>query len=170
MIPKRLARVNYHGMAMLLLPVILIKTLAVMFGISSPGQAVASSQQSGVSHTQNQHSLQRTWTELQVAAGAHVEYLRKLDFGIDPLLHALEDNAIAPVTDLPGIQLNLQMILSTRSGNLAFINDKQYREGELIEASPWEVILIDGDVPSVTLRHEDSGEVRILNVERIEDH
>ena len=164
MIPKFLTRINCHGMAMLLLPVILIKTLAVMFGISSPGLAAASPQQTGVTPSHHQQSLQHSWTELQLAAGAHVEYLKQLDFGNDPLLHAMEDVAIAPIPDLPGIQLELQMIMSIKSGSVALISGKQYREGDRIEASPWEVILIDGDIRSVTLRHEDTGEEWLLTV------
>lgn len=166
MIPKFLTRVNGPGMAMLLLPVILIKTLAVMFGISSPGQAVASSQQNGVSLSHQQQSLLRTWTQQQVAAGKHVDYLRQLDFGNDPLLHALDDGAIESVPDLPRIQLDLQMIMSFRSGSVALISSKQYREGDRIETSPWEVILIDGDGRSVTLRHENTRKEWILTVER----
>ena len=166
MIPKFLTRVNGHGMAMLLLPVILIKTLAVLFGISSPGQAEASSSQNGVSPAHHQQSNQHSWTEQQLAAGARVEYLKQLDFGNDPLLHALEDNAIAPVLDLPGIQLDLQMIISFQSGSVALISSKQYREGDRIETSPWEVILIDGDGRSVTLRHEDTLKEWVLTVKQ----
>ncbi len=166
MIPKFLTRINCHGLAMLLLPVILIKTLAVMFGISSPGQAVASSSQTGVSSPHHQQSLPHSWTEQQLAAGARVEYLKQLDFGNDPLLHALEDGAIAPIPDLPGIQLDLQMIMSFQSGSVALISGKQYHEGDRIETSPWEVILIDGDGRSVTLRHEDTLKEWILPVKQ----
>ena len=164
MIPNFITRINCHGMAMLLLPVILIKTLAVMFGISSPGQAEASSSQTGVSLPHHQQSLQHSWTEQQLAAGAHVEYLKQLGFGNDPLLHALEDVAIAQIPDLPGIQLDLQMIMSFQSGSVALISGKQYHEGDRIETSPWEVILIDGDGRSVTLRHEDTLKEWVLTV------
>lgn len=166
MIPKCLTRVNCHGMVMLLFPVILIKTLAVMFGISSPGQAAASSPQTGVSLPHHQPSPQRAWTELQLAAGAHVEHLRQLPFGNDPLLHALDDAASASVPDPQVVKLALQMIMTFQSGSVALISGKQYREGDLIETCPWKVILIDGDVRSVTLRHEDTGEERMLTVDR----
>lgn len=166
MIPKCFTHVNCHGMAMLLLPVILIKTLAVIFGISSPDQAAASSHQSGVSPLHHQQSTQRTWTELQLAAGAQVEHLRQLHFGNDPLLHALEDGAIESVPDMPGVKLALQVIMSFQSGSVALISGEQYREGDLIKSSPWKVILINGDVRSVTLRNEDTGEEWMLTVER----
>lgn len=166
MISKYLTRINYHGMAMLLLPVILIKTLAVIFGIGSPGQAVASSHQTGVSPLHHQPSAQRTWTELQMAAGAQVEHLRQFPFGKDPLLHALEDGTIESVPDMPGVKLDLQMIMSFQSGSVALISGKQYREGDLIETSPWKVILIDGDARSVTLRHEETGEDWMISVDR----
>lgn len=167
MIPKCFSQVNYHGMTMLLLPVILIKMLALMFGISAPGQAVASSYQAGSSHPRLLLSLPRTWTEKQLAASAHIEHLKKLPFGNDPLLYDqdAEDTASRPNTR--GAKLSLQMIMSFQSGNVALISSRQYRKGDRIESSPWIVIHIDGDVRSVTLRHEESGEKRTLTVDGV---
>ena len=75
----------------------------------------------------------------------------------------IEDPGGRPPDDAPP-DLNAQVVMTTRRGNVALIDGKRYRVGDLINGDDWRVIKIDGFDRSVTLMHENTERTVIIYV------
>ena len=162
---NRVSQINLYGITMLLLPIIMIKILAVVLGIGAPTAVSASGNpyQNDVVLPKNRRPVE--FTEQQIKAGEHAEMLHSHPFGFNPLLYAKAFEDGRPVRTLNLENFNLQMIMSFNSERVALIGGQQYREGDRIDSSPWIIRSIDSGERKVTLVREDSGQEMILSVE-----
>ncbi|MCH8166026.1 MAG: hypothetical protein IH889_10505 [Planctomycetes bacterium] len=155
---RRLATIG-----MFILPVVLVKVVAVPMGHRGPAEAEAS-------HTPTQVvAIPRVaagpqWSEQQRAAAQHRDYLRTQPFGPTPLYY---DPPQPPdrsgSSDTLG-HVAVQMIMSTASGDLALINGKRYRTGDRLRDAGWIVSEINASSGSVTLKHPASDRSVIVSV------
>ncbi len=156
---RRLATIG-----MFILPVVLVKVVAVPMGHRGPAEAEAS-------HTPTQVvAIPRVaagpqWSEQQRAAAQHVAYLRTQPFGPTPLY----DDRPQPPPDRSGSSDNVpnivvQMIMSTASGDFALINGKRYRTGDRLRDAGWIVSEINASSGSVTLKHPASDRSVVVSV------
>ena len=131
-----------------LLPLLLVKGTAIM--VAEPAQVVAASTAivAGSTGVDSVAEYKPEWTLQQFAAAAYIDQLRELPFGPSPLLHSVERQPTpnpGPNTDptvnenpiLPPPDVNVKMILKSRSGNTALINHRRYRVGDAIGNDGW---------------------------------
>jgi hypothetical protein len=96
------------------------------------------------------------WTDRQYKASEHIALLNATSFGPSPLYDRagrgevqIDLAAPAPI-DAP--EFVVGAILHSRRGDVALINGRPYREGDIVAAAGWEVLAIDGKARSVTLQ------------------
>jgi hypothetical protein len=89
-----------------------------------------------------------SWSTEQRVASAHVVELALLDYGPSPLLHRKRPRVVPNGTDnpprvedaiVPPPNVTVQMILKSRSGNVALIDRKRYRTGDALGDDGWVV-------------------------------
>ncbi len=150
------------SLVVFILPVVLVKVGGSLFGSPGPSTAVGSSNAANPRPFKPPSGRAVSWTAQQKAAADHVALLKTEPFGSTPFYYRQSGNSTTPTIEDPGEKppddtppgLNLQVVLTSRRGNVALIDGRQYRVGDLIKGDQWRVIKIDGQARSVTLKHE----------------
>ncbi len=161
------------SLVVFILPVVLVKVGGSMFGSAGPSMAAGSSSAVKPRPFKPPSAARAvSWTAQQKAAADHVALLKTEPFGSTPFYYRKSVNSKTPDIEDPGERppddappdLNVQVVMTTRRGNVALIDGKRYRVGDLIKGDDWRVIKIDGHDRSVTLRHENTERTEILYV------
>ncbi len=160
------------SLVVFILPVVVVKMGGSLFG--SPGPSTAAGSSNAVKPTPFKPPGVRavSWTAQQKAAADHVALLKTEPFGSTPFYYRQSVSSKTPVIEDPGERspddsapdLNVQIVLTSRRGNVALIDRKRYRVGDLIKGDEWRVIKIDGHDRSVTLKHEETERTEIIYV------
>lgn len=160
------------ALVVLVLPVVLVKVTGGLLGSPGPSTAAGSSTAVNRSTFKPPKPREVSWTAQQKAAADHVALLKTQPFDSTPFYYrqsgnpktpAIEDPFEKPPDDPPP-GLNLQVVMTTRRGNVALIDGKSYRVDDLIMGEEWRVIKIDGQARSVTLRHEKTERTAMIYV------
>lgn len=108
-------------------------------------------------------------TDQQKQAVDHIAILQSQQFGPSPLHRGaktiIDDKNQIPPPKLPSLQITVQMIMSSSTGNTALINGKPYNVGQSLQDSAWSVSEIDGDARSVTIENKQTGESLVFVVQ-----
>lgn len=93
------------------------------------------------------------------AAIDRIAQLRDVSFGPNPFFdrRSLEDSEtpIPRLDDEIGVEVGL--VMASARGNMALLDGKTHREGDIVEGLPWRVKSIDVVGRSVTFQHLDTG-------------
>ena len=161
------------SLVVFILPVVLVKLGGSLFGSAGPNTAAGSSNAVKPRPFKPPAGARAaSWTAQQKAAADHVTLLKTEPFGSTPFYYRQSMNSKMPVIENPGENppddappdLNVQIVMTTRRGNVALIDGKRYHVGDLIKGDDWRVIMIDGRDRSVTLKHENTERTVILYV------
>ncbi len=108
-------------------------------------------------------------TDQQRQAIDYIATLQSQQFGQSPLHREVEtisgDKNPVPQPKLASLQITLQMIMSSSSGNTALIDGKPYKVGQYLKDSVWIVREIDGEALSVTMENEQTGQSIVFVVQ-----
>ncbi len=160
------------SLVVFILPVVLVKVGGGLLGSSGPSKAAGSSTAVKPRPFKQPRARVVSWTDQQKAAAAHVALLETEPFGSTPFYYRQSVDRRTPGIDDPGErppddtppELNLQVVMTTRRGNVALIDGKRYHVGDLIKGDDWRVIKIDGFDRSVTLTHVETGRSAVIYV------
>lgn len=161
------------SLVVFILPVVLVKVGGSLFGSAGPSTAVGSSSAVKPRPFKPPAGARAvSWTAQQKAAADHVALLKTEPFGSTPFYYRQSVISKTAVIEDPGQRspddappdLNVQVVMTTRRGNVALIDRRLYRVGDLIKDEDWRVIKIDGHDRSVTLRHEETQRTAIIYV------
>ncbi len=160
------------SLVVFILPVVLVKVGGSLLGSPGPSMAVGSSNALKPIPFKPPKARAVSWTAQQKAAADHVALLTTEPFGSTPFYYRQSGDLWTPVIGDPGErppddtppELNLQVVLTSRRGNVALIDSKRYRVGDLIKGDDWQVIKINGHDRSVTLKHEETDRTVIIYV------
>lgn len=163
--PRITDKLYVTGLAMLFLPIIMVKILAVTLGVGSPSQASATSQTPTPIDFSQIISGNVTDSEARREAQIHVDHLRLAAYGEIPLLYGKSSEREATSIASPAKTHTLQMIMATSTGNVALIDRAQYRIGDQLDDEPWRIASISNEERKVVLVHMVSGKEVVLNVD-----
>ncbi len=109
------------------------------------------------------------WTPEQIAAARHIDKERHEPYGPTPLFHQERKDTGGIIEtipkDLPPPPVHsVQMILTSRSGNVALINRKRYHVGDALGNEGWFVAEIDSESRAVHLEHPETKRTHPLRV------
>ncbi|MCZ6834813.1 MAG: hypothetical protein O7G85_03480 [Planctomycetota bacterium] len=158
---------NLTGLAMLMLPIIMIKMLALMLGVGMPkgvsaSNSVVSTNQVTHGASYNRHA---SWSQAQHEATDYIDSLQDDSAASNPMLYGGRASQISITSPSLAKLYTLQMILSKATGNVALINNMQYHVGDRFGDTPWRIIAIDADARVVIARHDETGLDSILRVD-----
>ncbi len=151
------------SLVLFILPVALVKVGGSLLGSPGPGTAVESLNAVKPRPFKPPGPQAVSWTAQQKAAADHVAILKTQPFSSTPFYYRHEEPGEKPPDDTPP-ELYLQVVLTSRRGNVALIDRKRYRVGDLIKGEEWRVIKIDGHDRSVTLKHEKTDRTAVIYV------
>lgn len=159
------SRLNLPGMALLVMPVFMVKVMGTFLGVEGAKEVTASTftSTSGTIDLPplTPEGLAWTATEPQRNAAAHAASLRAEQLQGNPLLYHIKSSPDADRrTDF-----GLQMIMAFGTESVALIDGMQYRVGDRIDGTEWVVMRIENSLRQVALRHETSGKEELLVVE-----
>ena len=77
----------------------------------------------------------------------------------------ISDKITSPSIKSPALQITVQMIMSSASGNTALIDGKPYKVGQKLNESAWTISKIDGEARSVTLENSQTGQSVVVQVQ-----
>lgn len=163
--PRITDKLSLTGLAMLLLPIVMVKILAVTLGVGTPSQASATSGAPPPINFSQIGSGNVTDSEARQEAQIHVDRLRNADFGEVPLLYRASSALDTTSNASPVNKHTLQMIMATNSGNIALIDRSQYRIGDTLGDGLWKIVSISTDLRQVVLVHVESGKEMVLTVD-----
>ncbi len=157
-------KVKLMGLGVFILPLILVKGIALLGG-EPPQGAVASGSGATTVNGGVIKIFTPRWSVEQIAASQRVAELREVSFGESPLLHArmIGDTVIRPgpfIITPPNV--SVRMILRSGRGNVALIDRKRFRVGDPLGEDGWFVEEIDAR--SVSIVHRESGKKATLVV------
>ena len=148
--------------AMFVLPIVLVKAGAFLFGGSGPAEVKAAPQPVARVTTVEQADQMAVQSEESLAAERHVAALQDEPFGPTPFYYEarvftqVEDDPTQPELE-PGPEFVVKAIMTTPGGNIALIEGTIYRIGQKLGQTGWRIIEIDGDTRSVTIRDPETG-------------
>lgn len=157
-------KLSLTGLAMLFLPIVMVKILAVTLGVGTPSQSSAMLRPAPIDFSQSV-SGKVTDSEARQEAQTHVDRLRHAAYGDIPLLYGIASAHETMSVPSPVYTHTLQMIMATRSGNIALIDRTQYRVGDQLDDEPWRIVSISSDDRQVVLVHMESGKEVVLSVD-----
>ncbi len=156
------------SLVVFILPVALVKVGGSLLGSPGRGTAVESLDAVKPRPFKPPGPQAVSWTAQQKAAADHVAILKTQPFSSTPFYYRHEEPGEKPPDDTPPDdtppELYLQVVLTSRRGNVALIDSKPYRVGDLIKREEWRVIKIDGHDRSVTLKHEKTDRTALIYV------
>lgn len=151
-------------------PWIGMKVCTLIFG-GAPQQSHAAAPEAPSVDLAQLQIVQPPWTAQQQRAAEHALQLADRAFGPSPLyrgpmtdLVSLDGNDEEPLQS--PLEVTIQMILASSSGNIALIDNKRYGVGDQVTDSEWIVTAIGGEQGSVTFRHPRTGETTTRFVHR----
>jgi len=156
---------NLTGLAMLLLPIIMVKVVAISVGISGPAGVAASPSDQTPEAMVLGPTGAPVWAPSQRAAAERAAQLRGRPFAANPLLYGGHTTPTTAEQQSPANVYIVQVILATRGGNVALINNGQYRVGDRLVGSEYLITAIDSDARIVIVQHEQNGREFILRVQ-----
>ncbi len=143
-------------------PWIGMKICTLVFG-GAPQQSHAAAPDAPSVDLAQLQIVQPQWTAQQQRAADHALQLADRAFGSSPLyrgpmadLVSLDNNDEEP-SQSP-LEVTIQMVLASSSGNIALINNERYGVGDQLNDNEWTVTAIDGEQRSVTFRHSGTSE------------
>jgi hypothetical protein len=184
-------RRNAVAIAALVMPVLAVKITTIALGQPSIQQASAEPKPVAAATAAAVVAKARSFSSQQIAAMQYIQTLRAQPFGPAPI----RAENVAPVATQPIVtpaqpdpdststigpvpQFTLTAVMSTNgivSGSdgtvsvqptrRALINERPYREGEMVKGTTWKIARIDCDKRSVTLRDTQSDRAVTVNVE-----
>ena len=140
--------------AVFVLPVLVVKAAGVFLG-PTPAQAVVEIAPA-VAPPPTGLDAARVSTRVSDEATAYAQTLTDQPFGLVPLYYErLEDEGagpvLTPVGEDPPPDFAVHMILASRLGNTALIDNATYRVGDMLGDTTWRITEINAETRSVTI-------------------
>lgn len=149
-------------------PLVLVKSAAWMFGSPGPAVAEATDGLAVVAPADDVSARPAGPTEAQRRAMTHIRALREIEFGLSPMFWIQLDEAGDP-TPVPGeLTFEVQAIMRGEQGTVVVINGRVYRAGDRVGEGRIEIIAIDTEARSVTVRELATGREVTRSVRRPE--
>lgn len=143
------------------MPLLLVMGAKSYFGTGGPKAAQATPIEEVAPDKPKKNAVKApTYTERQLAAARFADSVRTQPMGASPFFFESRATStpdqpveVDPVTFEPGVpKFTVQAILASSSGKTALIDGKACREKDKVRGTDWEVVSIDADGRSVTLR------------------
>ena len=140
---------------MFVLPLVLVQATAVLLGGGSPAPVAAAPQPVIPPALFPAQGPPSASSESGRALAEYVRALRDQPFGPVPLYYPARDDGSAAPESGPAIEAapewRIQAVMAAASGNIALINGKARRVGDIVGESGWVIVEIDPQTRSVTI-------------------
>jgi len=170
--PTRNAKQALAGIGVFVLPVAVVKAAALVLGTGGPSEADAATDATTAVSALAPLLVAApvaAWPAEVVAASGHAHALAAQPFGPSPMVEiaAAAPDPVASEPEVEGepepqllmIAIAVQSIMASPQGDMAVVNQRVVREGDLVETTDWVVESIDARERTVTFRAGSTGEL-----------